>query len=122
MPNAAPRICTKPGCGVLVHGASRCPAHRVVEGSFADRRRGSRHERGYGSEWDKRRVEILRRDGGVCQPHQAKGIVHPGNIVDHRTPKAEGGTDEPGNLWCVCGEFHREKTQLEAARGRARAR
>lgn len=120
MPVSPPRPCTYPGCGVLVHNASRCEAHKVQVGTFADARRGSRHERGYGSAWDKLRKEILARDAGVCQPHLKEGAVHEGTHCDHKTPKAEGGTDDPSNLWCVCSDFHRAKTAAEARRGRQR--
>lgn len=119
MPVSAPKRCSQPGCNVLVRGSSRCDVHKVEAGSFADRRRGSRHERGYGSAWDKLRLEVLRRDAGVCQPHLEQGVVHAGSHVDHRKAKAEGGTDDPANLWCVCVDFHRAKTAQEARRGRS---
>lgn len=99
-------------------GTSRCAAHKVVAGRFADRRRGSRHERGYGTAWDKVREQILRRDNGICQPHLQQGDVHQGTHVDHKVNKAEGGTDDHANLWCVCADWHRSKTAREGARGR----
>lgn len=118
MPKAAPRPCTAPGCRALVYGGSRCPEH-PVENAFADKRRGSRHERGYGSAWDKLRLQILRRDAYTCQYHLRQGIVHPGRIVDHIVNKAAGGTDDPANLETICDEWNREKTLAEALRGRA---
>ena len=114
MPAAAPRPCTHPGCGKLVHGSSRCEAHKVAAGSFADRRRGSRHQRGYGTAWDKLRKEILKRDAGMCQPCQRRGHVTEANIVDHIVNKASGGTDHPTNLEAICAACHRAKTQVEA--------
>lgn len=111
MPAAAPRPCVR--CGVLVHGGSRCAAHQVREGSFGDLRRGSRHQRGYGSQWVKTRERIMKRDAGVCQLHLQQGIVHAGHEVDHRVPKAQGGTDEDSNLWCICREAHQAKTARE---------
>lgn len=122
MPLAAPRPCTQPGCGVLVRdGTGRCASHKVREGSFADSRRGSRHERGYGTQWDKLRVRILERDAGVCQPCLAIGIVHPGNEVDHRISKAQWkrrhgnlkGVDDEGNLQAINRECHKAKTARE---------
>ena len=77
---------------------------------FSDLRRGSRHERGYGSAWDKTRVRIMMRDGGICQPCLKLGSVHPGTEVDHRTPKAQGGTDDDDNLQTICKDAHRAKT------------
>jgi 5-methylcytosine-specific restriction protein A len=40
--------------------------------------------------------------------------------VDHVLNKAEGGTDEDGNLQAINRECHRIKTAEEAARGVAR--
>ena len=126
MPTAAPRPCTAPGCGVLVHDGSRCQAHKIVAGKFADSRRGSRHERGYGSAWDKIRERILRRDGGICQPCLADGIVHYATHVDHKVNKAEwkrlhgtlAGVDDDSNLQAINGDCHRRKTAGEALHAR----
>lgn len=126
MPTAAPKPCTQ--CGVLVHdGSSRCVDHKVKAGTFADARRGSRHERGYGSAWDKKRERILKRDAGLCQPCLAQGIVHEGTHVDHTISKAEwrrvhgslDGCDDDSNLQTINAECHKAKTQAEAAAARA---
>ena len=117
MPSAAPRPCTHPGCGVLVRdGTGRCPKHPQVN-RFADKRRGSRHERGYGSAWDKQRARILARDEGLCQPCALQHRVTLAREVDHITPKAEGGTDDDGNLQAICKACHLTKTASEAQRG-----
>lgn len=94
--------------------------HVPVEGKYADRRRGTRHERGYGSEWDKLRLSILERDMYLCQVCAPQGRVSPARTVDHVIPKAEGGTDDPGNLRAICDPCHKAKTQAEASRGRRR--
>lgn len=122
MPNAAPRPCRQAGCGALVRGASRCPAHAVAAGSFADRTRGSRHDRGYGTNWDKLRATIVARDCGLCQQCQRNGVVNPvgdkpySAYVDHITPKAEGGTDAESNLETLCRACHTAKTDQEKNR------
>jgi 5-methylcytosine-specific restriction protein A len=124
MPTAAPKPCTS--CGVLVRdGSSRCAKHKVAPGSFADERRGSRHKRGYGSAWDKKREGILIRDEGTCQVHLQQGLIHRGTHVDHKVNKAEwrrlhgslAGCDDDSNLWCVCVDWHRSKTAREGAQG-----
>jgi 5-methylcytosine-specific restriction protein A len=126
MPIAAPKPCVHAGCGVLVRdGTSRCPKH-PAPGRFADKQRGSRHERGYGSAWDKTRLRILRRDAGLCQPCLRQGITHIGNEVDHVINKAEWkrlhgsllGVDADSNLQAINDVCHRQKTEAEAARGR----
>lgn len=85
---------------------------------FSDQRRGSRQERGYGAAWDRARVRILARDGGLCQPCLADGKVHSGTEVDHIVPKANGGTDDDANLQTICRSRHQAKTAAEAAQAR----
>lgn len=48
-----------------------------------------------------------------------RGTVHRSETCDHKLPKAMGGGDEDGNLWGVCGWFHRRKTGIERAMLRA---
>ncbi len=88
--------------------------------------RGSRHARGYGRRWEKLRAVILGRDKHLCQPCLKAGRLtthKPGASlqVDHITPKAKGGTDDPGNLQAICEPCHRAKTQAEAAEAQGRA-
>jgi len=52
---------------------------------------------GYGWTWQKLRLVILARDCYVC--HWCGRFA---NTVDHRTPKVEGGTDDPANLVAAC--------------------
>lgn len=70
----------------------------------------SRHERGYGTRWDKLRAHILRRDKYLCQNCLGNGSVTTASQVDHRKPKAKGGTDDPDNLWSLCRACHEAKT------------
>lgn len=104
----------KPRVAQLKQGRPGLP----TQTAFADPNRGSRHARGYGSAWDKLRKVILARDCGLCQPCQAKGLTTQGRTVDHRVPKAEGGSDDPSNLQTICDDCHRVKTSEEARRGR----
>lgn len=123
MPKAAPRPCKHPGCKALVSGGSYCADHaRPAAGSFADQRRGSRHERGYGTKWDKIRERILKRDAGLCQECLRQGKVTPVGhkpftaYVDHIINKAEGGTDDDENLQTLCRRCHQIKTDGEKNR------
>lgn len=126
MPTAAPRPCQHPGCGALVRdGARYCPAHkRAAPGSFADRSRGSRQERGYGGNWERLRQIVFRRDNGLCQECLRNGVL---TVVgdkpysawcDHIVPKAEGGSDDAENLQTLCRKCHQVKTDREKNRGR----
>jgi 5-methylcytosine-specific restriction protein A len=87
--------------------------------SFADNRRGSRQERGYGAAWTRVRTVIMNRDGGLCQPCLDRGLVTVANAVDHVVPKAQGGSDDESNLQAICNDCHQTKTVAEAlgARG-----
>lgn len=87
--------------------------------AWADR--GSRHDRGYGSAWIKLRAIIMARDMHLCQPCLAKGRPTPATQVDHITPKARGGTDDPSNLRAICDECHTVKTVSDNG-GRRRPR
>ena len=83
----------------------------------------SRHQRGYGSSWDKLRLVILKRDKYLCQCDQCKGGRPGGRLtvasdVNHIIPKAKakamGWTDEqiddPTNLQSVAGDCHERIT------------
>ena len=76
--------------------------------------RGSRHERGYGADWVKLRLRILRRDGYLCQQCRRDGRPTPATDVDHIIPKAKDGTDDPDNLEALCKPCHKAKTAREA--------
>lgn len=111
-----------------MRGGNYCAAHkRPAAGSFADPSRGSRHDRGYGSDWDKRRARILDRDHGLCQACFKIGKITPvgdrpySAWCDHIIPKAEGGTDDDENLQTLCRSCHKSKTDAEKARGVARS-
>ncbi|MBW7903016.1 MAG: HNH endonuclease [Rhodocyclaceae bacterium] len=123
MPVAAPRPCRHLGCSKLVRdGSGYCESHQPdrQRGKFSDRQRGSRHERGYGADWVRRRIVILRRDGGLCQPCLRAGRVTTATQVDHITPKSDGGTDAEDNLQSICADCHAAKTAAEAGGARRR--
>ena len=66
--------------------------------------------RGYGHAWRKLRKEILLRDKGLCQECLRLGRLSKATIVDHITPKAKGGTDDPDNLQSLCDPCNEVKT------------
>ena len=78
----------------------------------------SRHARGYGTKWDKLRVEVLRRDNGLCQSCLRRDRTALANSVDHIVPKSRGGTDDVRNLEAICPDCHRDKTTREGAEAR----
>lgn len=54
------------------------------------------------------------RDNYLCQPCKAAGKWRRATQVDHITPIAQGGTEEPSNLQAICKPCHDAKTQREA--------
>lgn len=117
--------CRHRGCGALVRDPGYCDKHAgEAVGWKPDRLRGSRHERGYGADWDRLRALILKRDRYLCQCDECKRAirVRPATEVDHRIPKSEGGTDDPANLSAINVDCHKRKTARESARARVRAR
>jgi 5-methylcytosine-specific restriction protein A len=86
--------------------------------------RVSRHLRGYGTEWNKTRLRILKRDNGICQPCFKQGNLHTGNEVDHIVSRAEGKRlgwaqsriECDANLQTICHEAHLTKTASEQGR------
>lgn len=122
---AAARPCKHPGCAGLVRdGSGYCQAHQGDRKTnrFADDRRASASERGYGHAWKLLRESVMRRDCGLCQPCRDRGQVTLAVQVDHIVPKAEGGTDDESNLQAICSDCHKSKTAREAQRARERGR
>jgi 5-methylcytosine-specific restriction protein A len=75
--------------------------------------RTSRHDRGYGHQWNKLRQQVLKRDKHLCQPCLRASALSPATQVDHIIPKAKGGTDDLENLEGICSPCHKRKTTLE---------
>lgn len=55
------------------------------------------------------RFAILKRDGFRCQLCGATPGDGARLEVDHRVPKAKGGSDDPSNLWALCFDCNRGK-------------
>lgn len=72
--------------------------------------------RGYGYQWVKLRQYVMRRDAGLCQPCAKQGYTTLANEVDHIKPKADGGTDDTGNLQAICKACHADKTIADAGK------
>jgi len=81
--------------------------------------RGTRHERGYGASWTALRLAILSREK-FCQPCLTASRLTLATQVDHITPKAKGGDDDPANLQSICADCHATKTAAEAAEAQGR--
>ena len=75
----------------------------------------SRQSRGYGAEWDRLRVVVLKRDCGICMCARCKadGVVRVAHEVDHVIPKSKGGTDDLANLQAINRDCHQRKTIVD---------
>ena len=86
----------------------------------------SRHDRGYGSEWERTRKRILERDHNVCQCVHCKAdervrvATHVDHIVSRDKAKSLGWptarTESDDNLQALNEECHNRKTQEERGR------
>ncbi|MES2972400.1 MAG: HNH endonuclease [Pseudomonadota bacterium] len=115
MPFAAPRPCTKPGCGALVYGGdSRCDQHKRAERREADAKRGSSSERGYSAAWQRARIGFL-RSHPLCVKHAALDEVVASTVVDHIVPHRGDKVLfwDHDNWQALCKPCHDVKTATE---------
>lgn len=112
MPQRPLRPCPKVGCSTLIRNGCPPDCNRPTHDPEAERRRLSANKRGYGAMWRKRRASALARQP-LCVACKVKGRVTIAVDVDHRIPKAQGGTDAAENLQPLCRECHEEKTARE---------
>jgi len=118
MPAHPKSPCTYPGCGVLVDRPGKCEKHAKQVRKEADSRRPNASKRGYNHRWRKVRVEVLRRDGGLCQSCLKDGLVTRASDVDHIVPVAAGGAFyDHDNLQSLCRPCHQAKTVEEGVFG-----
>lgn len=82
----------------------------------------SRQARGYGRAHELMRARVLAEEP-LCYLCLAKTPPQytPATIADHKTAKAEGGTDDRDNYGGACKPCHDAKTAQEAARAQGRS-
>lgn len=115
MPFAAPRLCLTAACRELVRGSDRrCPTHERARHAQDRAERGSAHERGYGSRWQKTRALFLQANP-LCVQCEGYGVLAPADVVDHVTPHR--GDDalfwDEENWQPLCAKCHNRKTAME---------
>lgn len=123
------RICSAPGCSMLVRGG-RCPQHSIQKAY--DRQRGTATQRGYGSRWSAYRLRFL-DEYPFCgdKPRAATatqdslcakvGLLVKATVVDHIVPVT--GPDDPTFYrpechQALCERCHNVKRQLEGMAAR----
>jgi len=116
VPYRARRLCRIPGCPEKAQGSSGlCQGHLAEY----DAARGSAAKRGYNYRWQKARAHFLTRHP-ICEDPDGR---HPQQViqateVDHKIPRARGGSDHPDNLQALCKSCHSAKTLRETGAGR----
>ena len=108
MPSAPPRLChvtghppfIGKGCP-LCAAAYRKPTHNAFYHSGAWRRIADTYRASR---------------AGICEECGAPHASH----VDHKVPRARGGSDEPSNLQLLCTACHGRKSAREGSRWSAR--
>jgi 5-methylcytosine-specific restriction protein A len=86
MPPRAKRPCTTPRCPNYAIDTKYCEEHqeRVVQ---ADRARGTAHERGYTSKWQRYSRAFLKRNPlCVCDECKKLPVPLPAQVTDHIIP------------------------------------
>ena len=115
MPQAAPRPCPHPGCGVL--GDGLCAKHRAERQRRIDAQRGSSSERGYSGAWKRARAAWLRAHPlcqcGECDEGRLR--LRPATVVDHKIPhRGDKALFWDRNNWqSMAKECHDVKTARE---------
>ena len=116
MPTRAKRPCLKTGCPSLVD-SGYCADHQQHAAKVYDRWRGTPAERGYDHDWQRVRLEALKRDCYLCQMCLAQQRVTPAKDVDHIQPISVRPDLrlELSNLQSLCRSCHGLKTLTERA-------
>lgn len=103
MPHRPLSYCTWPGgCSNKVQ-SGRCPEHR----RRYERERGSAAKRGYGTKWQKIRIEYL---AGHPFCEDPEGCSELATQVDHIDGTGPRGDNSVANLQALCIRHHSRKT------------
>jgi 5-methylcytosine-specific restriction protein A len=93
-------------CGTLTRNASRCDTCQAQWQQQHDRARGSAHQRGYTSAWQRtaRAAVAAHRAqyGDWCLGWKVIAHTAADLTADHIVAKANGGTDDPANVQVLC--------------------
>lgn len=114
--NGPLRICTYPGCRVLVRDASRCPKHASHKGTSKNRP----GDRFYASAAWKAVRDARRLMNPLCQLCEAEGRTTAMWAVDHIIPRSERPDLELDldNTRSLCERCHNARTARDRAMNR----
>jgi 5-methylcytosine-specific restriction protein A len=114
MASRAKSICCHAGCGKLLDAPGMCEVHARQKQKQSDAQRGSAHQRGYTSRWQKARITFLQRHP-LCKNHEQQGQIVEATIVDHIVPhKGDQKLFWDASNWQpLCKPCHDKKTASE---------
>ena len=115
MPYKPKHPCSYPACPELTH-EQYCERHAKQEDRRYDRQRGTAHQRGYTSRWNRIRKLVLAEEP-LCRRCKKEGRATVATVVHHIKPKELGGGDEPENLEPLCRKHHEEEHKAERWKG-----
>jgi 5-methylcytosine-specific restriction protein A len=113
MPTKPKTLCSRPGCNGLVDdlGCSVCGKKRAMR--WADSRRGTAAERGYGNDWRKLRNRYIKQNAMCERCIRLRDELREAVEVHHKQPFH--GLNDPlrldwNNLESLCEACHAEIT------------
>lgn len=115
MASAPLKRCSKPGCRVVLRGASRCEKHQ-----HEWNKQSSKNKAGdpfySGRKWRRLRAAKL-MESPLCEECKRQGRVTAANEVHHVVPRldAPDRAYEWSNLECLCKSCHSRQTARERA-------
>jgi 5-methylcytosine-specific restriction protein A len=109
------RVCSQPGCPVLIDTAGRCPAHTKA----ADKARGTATQRGYNTRGHRSfRRDVLARDPVCMICHKAMSTVADHYPASRRDLLTQGrNPDDPNAGRGLCKQCHDTHTAAEQPGG-----
>ena len=114
MPIAARHPCASTSCKAVVH-TKYCTTHQHLQTKYNSEysrvTRGTTTEQGYGTTWQKVRLEHLSKHP-LCVACGLRGIDRAANQVHHKVSLRQGGSNEDDNLMSLCKSCHSRITRL----------
>lgn len=123
MPPKQMKPCLYPRCTNLTRNV-RCEKHTVArqEEKADGQRFYNKYKRDERSatfyqtkEWKRMRKHIFNKSHGLCDSCKERGLITPGNVVDHKLPMKTHFELRliESNLWVMCHKCHNKKTAIE---------
>jgi 5-methylcytosine-specific restriction protein A len=101
------------GCRRLTRNPSRCDTCQAARQQQIDQARGSTHQRGYGSTWQRTSTAAIARHreqyGNWCPGWQVPAHQDTDLTADHIVAKANGGSDDQANVQVMCRKCNARK-------------